>query len=101
MNRVLVENIGDQISDGLEFRAPKATRCSRGCSEPDTRRDRRPFRIERNAVLVACQIGAFECLFRGFSRDLLRPQIDEDDMRISSAGHDGKAPPRKRSSQPF
>ena len=49
-------------------------------------------RIERNAVLVAGDVGASERRFGRLAGQLLRPQIDQHEMIVGAAGDDMRSP---------
>ena len=63
MGRQTVERFDDQFADPLEFIDAEPARRRRGRAQPHARSDRGLLRIERNAVLVASDMRAFERRF--------------------------------------
>src|SRR5476649_2665828 len=59
-----IEHFRNKPADLLEFGNPEAARGRRRRSQPKARSDERRFRIEGNAVLVAGDRRAHQCLFR-------------------------------------
>src|SRR5690606_31221655 len=57
-NLQAVENFGDQRTDFLEFSNAETTRRAGRRAKTNAGRDERLFRVERNAVLVAGDVGA-------------------------------------------
>ena len=89
--RKYVQHLGDQAADGLKFLHAKAARGASGRAEPDAGSHRRFFGVERNFVLVASDVRATQRFLRDLATEALRPEIDEDQMRVGATGDDGKA----------
>src|SRR4030095_16854611 len=73
----------------------ESARRDRRRSQPDARSDRRLLRIEGDAVLVAGDAGALQAVGGRLARQLLRPEIDQHQMRVGAAGHEGETPLRQ------
>ena len=83
-----VEHFRDQVADMTKFGNAEAARGAGRRAEPDTGGDRRFFRVERDAVLVAGDVGAPERRFRHLARQPLGPQVNQHEMGIRTAGDD-------------
>ena len=86
-----VEHLRDQVADLPELGDAEAARGAGRRAEPDARRDRRLLRIERDAVLVAGDVGAAERQLRDLAGEPLGPQIDQHQMGVGAAGDDVEA----------
>ena len=60
-------------------------------AKPHARGDHRLFRIERDAVLVAGDVGAAERDFGHLAGDALLAQIDQHQVGVGAAGNDVEA----------
>ena len=87
VRRQAVERLDDQFADLGELGDAEAARGRGGRAEPDARGHHRLLRVERDAVLVAGDVGAPE---RGLGRlagEPLRRQIDQHQVVVGAAGH--------------
>ena len=88
LGRQRIEHLDDQLADLAELGDAEAARGAGRRAEPDAGRDRRLLRIERDAVLVAGDVGAAERHLGDLAGQLLRPQVDQHQVRVGAAGDD-------------
>src|SRR5713226_4312554 len=86
-----VEHLDDQLADLLELGDAEAAGGAGRRSQADAGSHRGLLRIERNAVLVAGDVGAAERQLRDLAGQAHGPQIDQHQVRIGSAGDDVEA----------
>ena len=84
-------DLGNQVADLAELGNAEAAAGAGRSAEPHAGRHRRFLRIERDAVLVAGDVGAAERGFRHLSGQPLRPQVDQHEMGVGPAGNDVEA----------
>src|SRR5258708_15322075 len=87
------ENKSNELTNLLKFLNAESARGSGRGAKPNSRRNRWPFRIKRDAILIARKARAFECLFRRFAGDPDRSKGDNYDMAVCTAGDETRAPP--------
>src|SRR5580692_7981095 len=86
--RQRIKHFGDHVANQPELGNAEATGGAGRGAEPHPRCHGRLFRIERNAVLVAGDVGAAERGFRHFSGQALFAQVDQHEVGIGTAGDD-------------
>src|SRR5690606_12211036 len=86
-----IKNFGNQRTDLLEFR--NAETAGRTCrrAEADAGGHKRLFRVKRNTVLVAGDVGAAKSSLCPLAGRILRTQIDQHKMVIGAARNDVEA----------
>src|SRR3546814_8927987 len=88
MARQPAQHAADEGAHLLELAAAEAARGRRRRAEADAGSDRRLFRIEGNAVLVAGDARAVEALLGDVAGQPLRPQVDQHEVVVGAAGDD-------------
>ena len=88
-----VENVTDQVADLHKLGGAEATCRTGRRTETDTGRHHRRCRVEWHAVLVAGDAGILERYLGDVAGQALRAQIDQDKMRVCTAGNDIDATP--------
>ncbi|MPL75491.1 hypothetical protein SDC9_21315 [bioreactor metagenome] len=86
-----VDDLDDQPADLAELGLAEATSGAGRGAETHARGHRRLFRVERDAVLVAGDMGPAERLLGGIALHALRAQVDQHHMGVGAAGDDVEA----------
>src|SRR5260370_21042460 len=87
------ENKSNELTNLLQFLNAEAARGSRRGAKPNSRRNRWPFRIKRDAIFIASKTRAFQCLSLRFAGDPDGAKVDKHDMAVCTAGDDSRAAP--------
>ena len=85
------ERAVDQLGHPHHFGRAHAARRERRCAEPDAAGDERRLRIVGNGVLVHRDAGLVEHLLGDLPGEVLGPEIDQHQVGVGAAGHDGEA----------
>src|SRR2546423_8683887 len=83
-----VQHLDDELAHLPELRLAEAPRRRGGAAEPDAGGHRRLLGIEGNAVLVAGDAGALECLLGDAAGQLFRPEIDQHQVAVGTTRND-------------
>ncbi|ENN85865.1 hypothetical protein RHSP_17832 [Rhizobium freirei PRF 81] len=94
-----VEHFDDQIADFPEVGFLEAARRAGRRAEADARRDEGLFRVERDAVLVAGDVGTAEGGLRTLAGGVLLAQVDQHQVVVGAAGDDVDAAGNQRFGQ--
>ena len=87
----VVEGGADDLADFAGLGLAHAARGDRGRADADAAGHHRLLRVERNRVLVHRDVNLVEVGLDGFSGEILRAEVDEQEMRVGAAGDEPHA----------
>ena len=82
-----VYHIANPVADKFKFPLFETARCARRRSDANARGYLWRHRVKRNGILVTSHMCRFQSLFRYVTGQTFRPQINQQQMRIGSAGN--------------